>query len=178
MGSGGSKKPTTNASNNAGTVNTGSDQKSAEKEGNSLPPLKPQTSSADQKNPTATSSVTKLPEVKNSSSEAMENTPSKTNDTANLPVTSDQKVSNSSPPKQESITKKENPKVTEEQFVEPEDQRKFDDFICSACVLVKPDSLTKKITKNVTKLQLSRALPWNYNFYDILTKFTNLQVSD
>lgn len=66
--------------------------------------------------------------------------------------------------------------MEDEDFVEPEDQRKFDDAVCSACVLVKPESLMKKLTKNVTKLQLSRALPWQYNFYDILSKLSNLQV--
>ena len=59
---------------------------------------------------------------------------------------------------------------------DPIDQRKFDDAISTACLLIKPESLSKCITKNISKLELQRALPTNFDMYSILSKLSNLQV--
>ncbi|VDH90227.1 Hypothetical predicted protein, partial [Mytilus galloprovincialis] len=161
MGSSGSKtKPGPNLSNNAGPESTNKENKS---EGSaSLPPLNPPQSTEDKKMTTPSSSVTKLPEVSSSMSQ-------------NQNEQSKNKGSNSSNSKEEP---KGDKSQTEDDFIEPEDQRKFDEALGCACVLVKPESLMKKVTKNITKLQMFRALPMNYNFYDFLSKLSNLQEID
>ncbi|XP_063437505.1 uncharacterized protein LOC134718750 [Mytilus trossulus] len=168
MGSSGSKtKPGPNSSNNAGPESTNKENKS---EGSiSLPPLNPPQSTEDKKMTTPSSSVTKLPEVSSSTSQ-------------NQNEQSKNKGSNSSDSKEETKGDKSQPKgdnsQTEDDFIESEDQRKFDEALGCACVLVKPESLMKKVTKNITKLQMFRALPMNYNFYDFLSKLSNLQEID
>ncbi|KAK3094982.1 hypothetical protein FSP39_008700 [Pinctada imbricata] len=62
--------------------------------------------------------------------------------------------------------------------LDPEDQRRFDDAVSAACLLIKPESLLKCITKNVTKLELRRALPRNIDLYGILSKLTMIQEID
>ncbi|KAJ8322200.1 hypothetical protein KUTeg_000671, partial [Tegillarca granosa] len=76
--------------------------------------------------------------------------------------------------------KKEELVVEEEEFtpLESEDQKKFDDAVNSTCLLVKPDSIIKRVTKNITKLQLPRALPYTFSLYNLLTKMSNLQELD
>lgn len=164
MGSGGSKKASPNASNNAG-------QSSKQADNSSLPPLK---QSSTEQGKSDSNSTPKLPHIP--TMDTSTTTGSSQKDTV-PPKHENLTVTNSVPPKQDSVTlpPKQESKKGDNFTEEPEDQRKFDDFICSACVLVKGDSITKKITRNVTKLQLNRALPWN--LYEILTKFTNLQVS-
>lgn len=67
---------------------------------------------------------------------------------------------------------------TEERIIqeEPKDQRNFDMALKLACVLLKPDSLLKTVTKNVAKLHLSRALPLHFSLHKLLSKFENLKV--
>ncbi|CAC5367795.1 unnamed protein product [Mytilus coruscus] len=126
--------------------------------------LNPPQSTEDKNMTTAPSSVTKLPKVSSSTSQ-------------NQNEQSKNKGSNSSESKME--TKGDNSQtVMEDDLIEPEDQRKFDEAVGCACVLVKPESLMKKVTKNITKLQMFRALPMNYNFYDFLSKLSNLQEID
>ncbi|XP_045210363.2 uncharacterized protein LOC123561819 [Mercenaria mercenaria] len=60
----------------------------------------------------------------------------------------------------------------------PKEQLKFDCAVKSACLLVKPDSVYKCITKNVTKLQLMRALPLHFSLPDMLNKLDNLKDLD
>ncbi|KAJ8321968.1 hypothetical protein KUTeg_000439, partial [Tegillarca granosa] len=76
--------------------------------------------------------------------------------------------------------KKEELVVEEEEFtpLESEDQKKFDDAVNSTCLLVKPDSIIKRVTKNITKLQLPRALPYTFSLCNLLTKMSNLQELD
>ena len=164
MGSGGSKR----------TSNTNTDPKSSDSK----------TSERTNKNakspPQGTAEVTKTP-PSNTQLPQKEQVATIANTSGERKETAQEKITGN----KSTDSKGDNPVETkggnsntmeDEDFVEPEDQRKFDDAVCSACVLVKPDSLMKKLTKNVTKLQLSRALPWQYNFYDILSKLSNLQV--
>lgn len=177
MGSGGSKQ-----SSNTNTDPKSSDSKTNEKSNESS--IDKNTKSPSQ----GTAEVTKTPPCNTQLPQkeqvaTIANTSGERKETAQEKITGSKSTDSKGDKQVE--TKGDNPveskggnsnTMEDEDFVEPEDQRKFDDAVCSACVLVKPESLMKKLTKNVTKLQLSRALPWQYNFYDILSKLSNLQV--
>ena len=68
---------------------------------------------------------------------------------------------------------------TEERVIqeEPVDQKKFDHALKLACLLLKPESVLKHVTKNVKKLHLPRALPLHFSLHVVLSKFENLKVS-
>lgn len=73
----------------------------------------------------------------------------------------------------------EAPGVKEDDHVipdDPEDQMKFDMALDSACLLLNPDHVMKKITRNVTKLSLQRALPIHFDLTKLLNQFGNLKV--
>ncbi|KAL4228631.1 hypothetical protein ACF0H5_011679 [Mactra antiquata] len=81
--------------------------------------------------------------------------------------------------------RKQNDKANELDIVEeviidegPKEQMKFDCALRSACLLIKPESLYKHITKNVTKLQLNRALPQHFVLIEMLHKLENLKDLD
>ncbi|KAK3586423.1 hypothetical protein CHS0354_017066 [Potamilus streckersoni] len=75
----------------------------------------------------------------------------------------------------------EAPGVKEDDHVipdDPEDQMKFDMALDSACLLLNPDHVMKKITRNVTKLSLQRALPIHFDLTKLLNQFGNLKELD
>jgi hypothetical protein len=171
MGSGGSKQ-TSNTNADPKSSDCKTSEKTNESSINKNAKSPPQGTAEVKKTPP---SNTQLPQKEQVATIANTNTSGERKETAQEKITGNKSTDSKGDNPVE--TKGGNSNTMEdEDFVEPEDQRKFDDAVCSACVLVKPDSLMKKLTKNVTKLQLSRALPWQYNFYDILSKLSNLQV--
>ncbi|XP_052212541.1 uncharacterized protein LOC127831603 [Dreissena polymorpha] len=79
----------------------------------------------------------------------------------------------------DTVVEKQTPPLDEKLIDEgPQDQLIFDCALKSACMLVKPESVQKYVTKNVTKLQLRRALPLHFSLVTLLNKFENLKDLD
>ncbi|XP_060072518.1 uncharacterized protein LOC132552338 [Ylistrum balloti] len=132
-----------------------------------LPPIKQEKKAPQPESKGANSSRGgRKPEVDNSGTETMEQKVSENSNETETPTG-----------QQESVKMPE----IEDRVIppEPEDQGKFDDALSSACLLIKPDSLLKKLNvQNVTKLHLQRALPSNFKLHELLTKLTHVQELD
>ena len=72
----------------------------------------------------------------------------------------------------------DNKNVADERLIqeEPKEQQGFDLALKFTCMLLKPESLLKAVTQNVTKLHLRRALPLHFSLHNLLLKFENLKV--
>ncbi|XP_052803318.1 uncharacterized protein LOC128233605 [Mya arenaria] len=180
MGSGPSKPKTSgapNKSNNSGGETLADTQKTSK-----VPP-------ADEKMSKVPSAAEKNPQVPPAEEKIPHSTDEKTSTKAPVAVTSstatpiEPKLNQKPEPStntSEKLTESQAEVPVEEKLIDegPKEQLKFDCALKSACLLMKPESVYKHVTRNVTKLHLPRALPRHFDLMTLLNKFENLKDLD